>query len=129
MENKTATVLVAIVAWILLIVIGYNFAPGVREAINKNQTAVQVVDDQTRYETLKKAEDTCRAMISSYESDVLTWKQYKDSESETERTWAAQAKMRANKTASSYNNYILQNNFVWKDNIPKDIRSTLDIIE
>ena len=68
-------------------------------------------------------------MISSYESDVLTWKQYKDSESEVERTWAAQAKMRANKTASSYNNYILQNNFVWKDNIPKDIRATLDVIE
>lgn len=129
MENKTATVLVAIAACILLIVIGYNFAPGVREAINKNQTAIQVADDQTRYETLKKVEDTCRAMISSYESDVLTWKQYKDSESETERTWAAQAKMRANKTASSYNNYILQNNFVWKDNIPKDIRSTLDVIE
>ena len=129
MENKTATVLVAIVACILLIIIGYNFAPGVREAINKNQTAVQVVDDQTRYETLKKVEDTCRAMISSYESDVLTWKQYKDSESEDERTWAAQAKMRANKTASSYNNYILQNNFVWKYNIPKDIRTTLDVIE
>ena len=129
MENKTATVLVAIVACIFLIVIGYNFAPGVREAINKNQTAVQIVDDQTRYETLKKVEDTCRAMISSYESDVLTWKQYKDSDSEAERTWAAQAKMRANKTASSYNNYILQNNFVWKDNIPKDIRTTLDVIE
>ena len=129
MENKTATVLVAIVACIFLIVIGYNFAPGVREAINKNQTAVQVVDDQTQYETLKKVEDTCRAMISSYESDVLTWKQYKDSDSEAERTWAAQAKMRANKTASSYNNYILQNNFVWKDNIPKDIRATLDVIE
>lgn len=129
MENKIAMVFSAIVISILLIVIGYNFAPGIRETVNKNQTAVQVVDDQTRYETLKKVEDTCRAMISSYESDVLTWKQYKDSESETERTWAAQAKMRANKTASSYNNYILQNNFVWKDNIPEDIRTTLDIIE
>ena len=129
MENKMAMVFSAIVISILLIVIGYNFAPGVREAINKNQTAVQAVDDQTRYETLKKVEDTCRAMISSYESDVLTWKQYKDSGNETERTWAAQAKMRANKTASSYNNYILQNNFVWKDNIPKDIRTTLDVIE
>ena len=129
MENKMAIVFSAIVISILLIVIGYNFAPGIRETVNKNQTAVQIVDDQTRYETLKKVEDTCRAMISSYESDVLTWKQYKDSESEAERTWAAQAKMRANKTASSYNNYILQNNFVWKDNIPEDIRTTLDIIE
>ena len=129
MENKMAMVFSAIVISILLIVIGYNFAPGIRETVNKNQTAVQIVDDQTRYEILKKIEDTCRAMISSYESDVLTWKQYKDSENETERTWAAQAKMRANKTASSYNNYILQNNFVWKDNIPEDIRTTLDIIE
>ena len=129
MENKMTMVFSAIVISILLIVIGYNFAPGIRETVNKNQTAVQIVDDQTRYETLKKVEDTCRAMISSYESDVLTWNQYKDSESETERTWAAQAKMRANKTASSYNNYILQNNFVWKDNIPEDIHTTLDIIE
>ena len=129
MENKIAMIFSAIVISILLIVIGYNLAPGIRETVNKNQTAVQIVDDQTRYETLKKVEDTCRAMISSYESDVLTWKQYKDSESEVERTWAAQAKMRANKTASSYNNYILQNNFVWKDNIPEDIRTTLDIIE
>ena len=129
MENKMVMVFSAIVISILLIVIGYNFAPGIRETVNKNQTAVQIVDDQTRYETLKKVEDTCRAMISSYESDVLTWNQYKDSESETERTWAAQAKMRANKTASSYNNYILQNNFVWKDNIPEDICTTLDIIE
>lgn len=129
MENKMAMVFSAIVISILLIVIGYNFAPGIRETVNKNQTAVQMIDDQTRYETFKKVEDTCRAMISSYESDVLTWNQYKDSESEIERTWAAQAKMRANKTASSYNNYILQNSFVWKDNIPEDIRTTLDIIE
>ena len=129
MENKMAMVFSAIVISILLIVIGYNFAPGIRETVNKNQTAVQIVDDQTRYETLKKVEDTCRAMISSYESDVLIWNQYKDSENETERTWAAQAKMRANTTTSSYNNYILQNNFVWKDNIPEDIRATLDIIE
>lgn len=48
---------------------------------------------------------------------------------EVEHTWAAQAKMRANKTASSYNNYILQNNFIWKNNIPEDIRTTLNIIE
>lgn len=129
MENKIAMVFSAIVISILLIAIGYNFAPGIRETVNKNQTEVQMVDDQTRYETLKKVEDTCRAMISSYESDVLTWKQYKDSENEVERTWASQAKMRANKTASSYNNYILQNNFIWNDNIPEDIRTTLDIIE
>ena len=37
--------------------------------------------------------------------------------------------MRANKTANSYNEYILKNSFVWSENIPSDIRSELDIVE
>ena len=90
---------------------------------------VQEADDDTNYETLKKVEDTCRSMIASYNSDKLVYEQYKDSESEEERSWAAQAKMRANKTASSYNNYILKNNYVWKDNVPSDIYMTLPYIE
>ena len=90
---------------------------------------VQEADDDTNYKTLKKVEDTCRSMIASYNSDKLVYEQYKDSESEEERSWAAQAKMRANKTASSYNNYILKNNYVWKDNVPSDIYMTLPYIE
>lgn len=42
--------------------------------------------------------------------------------------WAEQAKMRANKTASSYNNYILENSFLWSGNIPKDISEKLDYL-
>lgn len=37
------------------------------------------------------------------------------------RHWAAQAKMRANRTASTYNNYILENKYVWRDNVSNDI--------
>ena len=37
----------------------------------------QKIDDATNYETIKKVEDTCRAMIASYESDKLTYEQYK----------------------------------------------------
>ena len=87
------------------------------------------IDDATNYETKKKVEDTCRAMISSYESDKLTYEQYKDSNNEEKQSWAEQAKMRANKTASTYNNYILKNEFVWNDNIPADIFLELQIIE
>mgnify|MGYP003450283418 CR=1 FL=1 len=90
---------------------------------------VQEVDDKTNYETLKRVEDTCRAMIASYESDVLTYEQYKDSDNEEKQGWAEQAKMRANKTASSYNNYILKNNYVWKDGVPNDIYMELPYIE
>lgn len=90
---------------------------------------VQKADDSTNYHTIKKVEDTCRAMIASYEADKLTYEQYKDSQNEEKQSWAEQAKMRANKTASSYNNYILQNSFVWKDNIPDDIKESLEIIK
>ena len=66
---------------------------------------VQKVDDATNYETRKKVEDTCRAMIASYNADKFTYLQYKDSDNEEKQSWAEQAKMRANKTASTYNNY------------------------
>ena len=91
--------------------------------------AVQKADDDTNYETLKKVEDTCRSMISSYNSAKLTYEQYKNSDNEEKQGWAEQAKMRANKTASTYNNYILKNEYIWKGNVPSDIYMTLPYIE
>ena len=90
---------------------------------------VQKADDDTNYATRKHVEDTCRAMISSYESDKLTYEQYKDSDNEEKQSWAEQAKMRANKTAVEYNNYILKNTYVWKNNVPADIYMNLEVIE
>ena len=90
---------------------------------------VQKADDVTNYQTIKHVEDSCRAMISSYTADRLTWEQYKNSDSEEQTSWANQAKMRANKTAASYNEYILKNSFVWADNVPKDIVQRLEYIE
>ena len=87
------------------------------------------IDDRTNYETLKTVEDSCRAMIASYESDKLTWMQYKDSEDSEQRSWGEQAKMRANRTASNYNNYVLKNSYVWDGNIPNDIRSELEFLK
>lgn len=89
---------------------------------------VQRADDVTNYKTLKKVEDTCRAMIASYNSDKLTYVQYKDSDNEEKQSWAEQAKMRANKTASTYNNYILENEYVWQSNVPSDIKYKLEYI-
>jgi hypothetical protein len=43
--------------------------------------------------------------------------------------WGEQAKMRANKTAATYNAYILENTFVWKDNVPEDIKRELPIVK
>ena len=90
---------------------------------------VQKADDATNYETLKQVEDTCRSMIASYEADRFTYEQYKNSEDDEQQSWAEQAKMRANRTASTYNNYILENSYVWSGNVPNDLDSELDYLE
>lgn len=90
--------------------------------------AVQKADGATNYVTRKEVEDTCRAMMASYTSDKLTYEQYKDSDNEEKQSWAEQARMRANKTAASYNEYILKNSFVWEGNVPADIAASLPYI-
>ena len=50
------------------------------------------------------------------------------SDNEEKQSWAEQAKMRANKTANTYNEYILKNSYVWEGNIPEDIDRSLQII-
>jgi len=106
-----------------------NITPVGRGIINTYKYQVQKVDDVTNYKTMKKVEDTCRTMIASYEADKLMYLQYKDSDHEEKQTWAEQAKIRANKTAVSYNTFILENNYVWKDNVPNDIAYELELIE
>ena len=86
------------------------------------------MDDATRYSTRKKVEDSCRAMIASYTSDKLKYEQYASSESAEQRSWGEQAKMRANQTAASYNEFILKNSYVFGGNIPKDIRTELEYL-
>lgn len=128
-EIKVVWAVLIIIAVSVFLVIGYNFAPGVRETVNKNQHAVQKADDATNYKTLKKVEDTCRAMVASYEADKRMWLQYKDSDSDEQRGWAANAMLRANRTAATYNTYILENSFVWADNVPEDIDMKLPYLE
>lgn len=100
MEKKqNAWICVAIIA---VAIIGYMFIPSSRTEWNTLFYKVQKADDATSYTTRKKVEDSCRSMIASYESDRLTYEQYKDSESAEKQSWAEQAKMRANKTASTY---------------------------
>jgi hypothetical protein len=117
---------IAIIALILaLLIVGAATMTG---AFNEWIYDIRKADDRTNYETIKKVEDTCRAMIASYNTDKLTYEQYITSDNDEKVGWAEQAKMRANKTASTYNNYILENSFLWEDNIPKDIAHELEYI-
>ena len=129
MNKEMTSILCCVLALILLFGVGYAISPSVRELVNGVKHDVQKVDDRTNYKTIKKVEDTCRAMISSYKADKLSYEQYKNSTNKEKTEWAEQAKMRANKTAASYNNYILKNNYVWSGNVPKDIYTKLEYIK
>ena len=123
------TLLCVIVLAGIIAGIYFGCTPSGKAAWNNWFHAVQEADDKTNYETKKKVEDTCRAMVAQYEADKLKYEQYKDSDNEEKQSWAENAKMRANDTAASYNNYILENSYVWEDNIPSDIKTKLDYID
>lgn len=115
---------------LILIFIGYiTFFPSGRALFNNYDNMMKKVDDRTKYETRKKVEDTARASIASYNTDKLTYEQYKDSNDKEKQSWAEQAKMRANKTANTYNEYMLKNSYVFEGNIPSDINYQLPIIK
>lgn len=104
---------------IILLMFGFGFFT---EKVNYNY---QKNIDNVSYERLKRVEDTARAMIATYKSDKAIYEAYKNYDKEL----AIQAKIRANKTAITYNEYILKNSFKWQGNIPSDIYNQLEIIE
>ena len=119
----------AIALIVLGVIVFMTLTPIGRSIWNTNMYAVHKTDDATNYKTLKKVEDNCRAMIASYTEDKLIYEQYKDSDSKEQRSWSDQAKMRANSTAASYNEFVLKNSYVWKDNVPEDIKKELEYIK
>ena len=127
--SKVGTIIVTIISVIFIgAIIFLGFTPGGRSVWNIYTHSLEKADEN-QYETKKQVEDTARSMIASYKSDVATYEQYKESDNEEKQSWAEQAKMRANRTANSYNEYILKNSYVWEDNIPSDIDYSLPIVE
>lgn len=128
--NKAVAIISAVVCVILIgCCIFFSGTKSGVSIINSWKYGLQKTDDDTNYQTIKQVEDTCRSMIASYNSDKMTYEQYKDSDSIEKVEWAEQAKMRANKTASTYNNYIIKNSFVWKNDVPVDIYMDLAYLE
>ena len=127
--SNTEKVLTAILITLVLMAAFFCVTPVGVALRNSYGFAVQQVDDATRYETRKKVEDTCRAMIANYEADRISYEQYKDNPDPEKQGWAEQAKTRANRTAASYNEYYLKNSFVWSGAVPSDIRGSLPYLE
>lgn len=128
-KNKGFTIvelLIVIAIFGILSSIFVSFTGTGRGAWNNQMYSVQKADDATRYETLKTVEDTCRAMQSSYKADASMVDTYLQSGN---MEWAQQVAIRANRTAATYNEYILKNSFIWKGAVPPDIASELKTIK
>lgn len=129
MKHVMATLAVTLAVILIGAAVFFMATPTGQAIWNGYQHTLQKTDDATLYQTRKKVEDTCRAMQASYESDRRTWEQYRNSDSAERSGWADQAMMRANKTAASYNEYVLKNSYVWEGNVPSDIRGRLEYLE
>ena len=128
-EKKTTIIIVGITLIIVGVILFFVLTPSGRKEWNNTMYELHKVDDATLYSTRKQVEDTCRSMMSRYTSDSMIYNQYKESDNAEKQGWAEQAKMRANKTAASYNEYVLKNSFVWQGNIPADIKNSLDYLK
>lgn len=128
MSKTTKGVLIGIGIMAVLFLVFITVVPAGRALVRDWDAALEEVDEDS-YENRKVVEDTCRAMISSYKSDKITYETYIDSADEEEQGWAKQAKIRANSTATQYNEYYLKNSFIWEDNVPSDIDTQLPILE
>ena len=118
-----------VIVSLVVVVIGFFVVTPTGKSIVQDWSNSMKDVSETSYENQKKVEDTARAMISSYKSDKVTYETYINSEDKEEQSWAKQAKIRANNTAISYNEYILKNSHIWEDNLPDDIDSELSVIE
>lgn len=118
-----------VIASLVVVVLGFFIVTPTGKSIVQDWSNSMKDVSETSYENQKKVEDTARAMISSYKSDKVTYETYINSEDKEEQSWAKQAKIRANNTAISYNEYILKNSRIWEDNLPDDIDSELSVIE
>lgn len=103
----------------------YSFNSGYRSWVNEFQYRREYVDSETDYKNRKMVEDTARAMIANYTTYKLTYETYKDSKNENELSYANQARIQANSVASNYNNYLTQNSYIFKGNLPSGIPLTL----
>lgn len=119
------TVWVVLAVLLVAVMIFFTATPSGRAIWNNWWHDVSKVDANTNYHNRKMVEDTCRSMMASYQTDVAMYQMYRDSDNAEERSWAQQARIRAIKTANTYNEYMLKNSYIWAGNIPLDIKANL----
>lgn len=128
-EEKAIKTLLKVIISIVFVFTVFGIAmliPGSRAVINEYVFQIERVDQETDYQNRKMVEDTARAMITNYTSYKLEWEAYKTFPTDSqEYIRAINARTAANNVASNYNNYLTQNSYIFKGNLPYDIPFSL----
>jgi len=108
-----------------------SLTPGGIEFYNTYLKSLKKADLNSNFESAKKAEDTARAMMASYNMDKANYESLKtiSNPAPIDLEEIKNYKIRLNQTAATYNEFMLKNSFVWKDNIPSDIKQKLDFVQ
>lgn len=122
---KAWKVICIILATVFAILVIFFTATPMGRTVWNNYTHSLNKADEVSYETRKQVEDTARAYMASYKTDVDIYLTYCDSEDKNKREYADAAQMRAIATANSYNEYLQKNSYVFKDNMPDDLPYSL----
>lgn len=126
--KKRYYVIIGVVAALLIgTAIFFGATPVGRKLVTGYEADMEKAGEDT-YTNKKKVEDTCRAYYASYKADKAGYEQYKDDADEYYSRLAQQYKQRANQTATTYNEYFLKNEYVWKGNVPSDLPRHLDLL-
>lgn len=126
------------VTFLLTLLIGFvlfvTFTPMGRAMMNEYGFMMERVDEEIDYDNRKMVEDTARSMIATHDAAFMEYETYrtfceKETYDENKCERALSARTSANKTASTYNNYMLKNKYLFKGNMPFDIFYELPFIE
>lgn len=129
MRTSRKILLIASANIFILNIIFFSLTPGGRSIMNKWERSLIEADLDTNYQDTKMIEDTLRSYAASYEADKITYETYKDLDDQVSKDAAIAAKIRANRTAASYNEFYLKNSHIWKDRVPDDIKSNLEYLK
>lgn len=120
------------ISLLIVLLLYITFIPSGRAMFNEYAFGMERIDEEIDYTNRKMVEDTARSMIANYEfarSEYESYVTYCDTDDKDRCQRALDAKTSANKTATNYNNYILKNKYLWRNNMPSDIFYELEIIK
>lgn len=128
--RKTLSIILSTLLVVAILFMSFNL--GFRKMVNEYVFQREVVDQETDYRNRKGVEDSARALLTQYEfakGEYETYKVFIGTDDKAKEQRALDSKTSANMVVSKYNNYLTENEFIFKGNLPNDIPYKLQMIE